>query len=83
MLEGAPVSSSYQVLSPRPGWISVFIRKGDTPLEDINPQLAEAFRHVKPRISHQKSLENSYLDKSVIPLRSENDNEIIKDDNDK
>ncbi|CAH2015367.1 unnamed protein product [Acanthoscelides obtectus] len=32
-----------QNVSPGAGFIPVFIRVGDTPLENINPELAEAF----------------------------------------
>lgn len=32
-----------QVLPNIPGYIPVYIRTGDEPLEDINPALAEAF----------------------------------------
>ncbi|KRT78886.1 hypothetical protein AMK59_8280 [Oryctes borbonicus] len=35
--------STYQEISPKPGYIPVFIRNGNTPLEDINLDLAEAF----------------------------------------
>lgn len=31
------------MLVPKQGYIPVYIRYGDTPLEDINPLLAEAF----------------------------------------
>lgn len=34
-----------QFLPPLSGYIAVYIRPGDTPLEDINPELAEAFRY--------------------------------------
>lgn len=33
----------YQVLSAKDGYIPVYIRVGDTPLDDINPALASAF----------------------------------------
>lgn len=32
-----------QYIEPLPGFIPVYIREGDTPLEDINDDLAEAF----------------------------------------
>ncbi|GJQ65752.1 hypothetical protein Trydic_g11936 [Trypoxylus dichotomus] len=35
--------STYQEISPKPGYIPVYIRDGNTPLEDINLNLAEAF----------------------------------------
>lgn len=38
--DAAPV---YQYLAPRAGYVPVYIRFGDTPLSDINPELDEAF----------------------------------------
>ncbi|XP_050497453.1 uncharacterized protein LOC126878653 [Diabrotica virgifera virgifera] len=37
------VQTSRHFLYGVPGYIPVYIRKGDTPLEEINPNLAEAF----------------------------------------
>ncbi|GBP21087.1 hypothetical protein EVAR_11118_1 [Eumeta japonica] len=37
----------WQYLPAVPGYVPVYIRNGDTPLEDINPELAEAF-HALP-----------------------------------
>ncbi|VVC95548.1 unnamed protein product [Leptidea sinapis] len=37
----------WQFLPEVPGYIPVYIRNGDTPLEEINPELAEAF-HALP-----------------------------------
>lgn len=41
--EGAPRSRARQYLPAIPGYVPVYIRPGDTPLEDINLDLAEAF----------------------------------------
>lgn len=41
--EGAPKSRARQYLPAVPGYVPVYIRSGDTPLEDINLDLAEAF----------------------------------------
>ncbi|KAJ8923847.1 hypothetical protein NQ315_010429 [Exocentrus adspersus] len=42
--EGAPaVATGRQFLPALPGYVPVYIRTGDTPLEEINPDLAEAF----------------------------------------
>ncbi|XP_026496592.1 uncharacterized protein LOC113401078 [Vanessa tameamea] len=38
---------SWQYLPEVPGYVPVYIRNGDTPLEEINPDLAEAF-HALP-----------------------------------
>ncbi|CAO1357400.1 unnamed protein product [Diamesa tonsa] len=34
---------TYQFLEPKAGYVPVYIRLGDEPLENINPNLAEAF----------------------------------------
>uniref|UniRef100_A0A1B0CQ66 Putative conserved secreted protein n=1 Tax=Lutzomyia longipalpis TaxID=7200 RepID=A0A1B0CQ66_LUTLO len=34
---------AYQVLPPREGYVPVYIRYGETPLDEINPSLAAAF----------------------------------------
>lgn len=39
-------SYPYQLLPNREGYIPVYIRMGDTPLNDINPELAVAFHEV-------------------------------------
>ena len=36
----------WQFLPERPGYVPVYIRPGDTPLEEINPYLAEAFHSI-------------------------------------
>lgn len=51
--DAAPVSvvsvdrapNGKQYLPPLSGYIAVYIRPGDTPLEDINTELAEAFKY--------------------------------------
>jgi len=42
--ESAPV---YQFLPPKEGYVPVYIRLGDTPLDEINPDLASAFHEDK------------------------------------
>jgi hypothetical protein len=68
-------------LAPIPGYIPVYIRPGDTPLEDINPELAEAFEHYVLKKSNLPEIRkysfNIYTkphppDKSTV----EKDNEI-------
>jgi hypothetical protein len=41
--DSAPLPA-YQFLPARPGYVPVYIRIGDEPLENINPSLAEAFK---------------------------------------
>lgn len=40
-----------------PGYVPVYIRNGDTPLEEINPELAEAFHALPAGRSAGKQLE--------------------------
>ncbi|XP_050476862.1 uncharacterized protein LOC126866907 [Bombus huntii] len=47
-----------QVLPVIPGYIPVYIRHGDQPLEEINPALAEAF-HEGPSLSKKTDLDNT------------------------
>ncbi|XP_045776638.1 uncharacterized protein LOC123875033 [Maniola jurtina] len=44
LIEARP---KWQYLPAVPGYVPVYIQNGDTPLEEINPDLAEAF-HVFP-----------------------------------
>ncbi|XP_063357690.1 uncharacterized protein LOC134647317 [Cydia amplana] len=49
----------WQFLPPVPGYVPVYIRTGDTPLEEINPELAEAFHALPAGRSAGKELEAS------------------------
>ncbi|XP_063838161.1 uncharacterized protein LOC135087248 [Ostrinia nubilalis] len=49
----------WQFLPPVPGYVPVYIRAGDTPLEEINPDLAEAFHALPAGRSAGKQLEAS------------------------
>ncbi|XP_013188656.2 uncharacterized protein LOC106133470 [Amyelois transitella] len=53
-VEGRP---KWQFLPPVPGYVPVYIRTGDTPLEEINPDLAEAFHALPAGRSVGKELE--------------------------
>lgn len=72
--ESAPaLAKSRQFLPPLPGYIPVYIRPGNTPLEDINLDLAEAFQSYafkQGRLSSARSLSQ---------ILTEND---VKDEND-
>lgn len=50
-LEAAP----YQFLPTREGYVPVYIRLGDTPLNEINPDLAIAFHEVGANARQLKS----------------------------
>lgn len=54
--ESAPVVESYQTLPHVPGYVPVYIRKGDTPLEEINLELAEAFRSHEEKSNYHTAL---------------------------
>ncbi|KAK4872272.1 hypothetical protein RN001_016396 [Aquatica leii] len=67
VIEAAPVSllqKSRQFIPPLPGYIPVYIRLGNTPLEEINLDLADAFRNYavkQARLNNFRSLsENCY-----------------------
>ncbi|RVE54474.1 hypothetical protein evm_000959 [Chilo suppressalis] len=47
----------WQYLPPVPGFVPVYIRTGDTPLDEINPELAEAFHALPAGRSAGKQLE--------------------------
>ncbi|XP_068626318.1 uncharacterized protein [Battus philenor] len=47
----------WQFLPPVPGYVPVYIRTGDMPLEEINPELAEAFHALPAGRSAGKLLE--------------------------
>ncbi|KAF7396462.1 hypothetical protein HZH66_007324 [Vespula vulgaris] len=52
-------SYPYQILPSMPGYIPVYIRNGDQPLEEINPALAEAF-HEHSGLSKSIRLDRNY-----------------------
>lgn len=66
--EGAPaVATGRQFLPALPGYVPVYIRTGDTPLEEINPDLAEAFngystKHARKAFSRSNNAINDKLD---------------------
>lgn len=49
----------WQYLPALPGYVPVYIRTGDTPLEDINPDLAEAFHALPAGRSANKQIDAS------------------------
>ncbi|XP_008545311.1 uncharacterized protein LOC103569682 [Microplitis demolitor] len=56
-------SKPIQILNNKPGYIAVYIRHGNEPLQNINPALAEAF--------HEEIVENG-----VIPIEDHEDSII-------
>uniref|UniRef100_A0A182NEZ3 Uncharacterized protein n=1 Tax=Anopheles dirus TaxID=7168 RepID=A0A182NEZ3_9DIPT len=55
----------YQVLEPREGYVPVYIRLGDQPLADINPELAAAFREPVSRVSRAELAQALQADQGV------------------
>ncbi|XP_055711416.1 uncharacterized protein LOC129806673 [Phlebotomus papatasi] len=43
LVQSSEAAPAYQVLQPREGYVPVYIRYGETPLDEINPNLAAAF----------------------------------------
>nr|XP_023030044.1 uncharacterized protein LOC111517976 [Leptinotarsa decemlineata] len=74
--ESAPaLAKARQILSEIPGYVPVYIRSGETPLEDINPDLAEAFNFYAQkhgRLAFGRSIEGK-SDNSQIKSGSEED----------
>jgi len=56
--ESGPV---YQFLPPREGYVPVYIRVGDTPLDEINPDLALAFHESNIQTGNANDLEEQML----------------------
>uniref|UniRef100_A0A2M4C3E4 Putative secreted protein n=1 Tax=Anopheles marajoara TaxID=58244 RepID=A0A2M4C3E4_9DIPT len=54
MIHAADAAPRYQVLEPREGYVPVYIRVGDQPLADINPELAAAFQESVGRVSRSE-----------------------------
>ncbi|XP_061708542.1 uncharacterized protein LOC133518826 [Cydia pomonella] len=74
----------WQFLPPVPGYVPVYIRTGDTPLEEINPELAEAFHALPAGRSAGKELEASpempeLADQPEIPEQPEKPSKIEND----
>ncbi|KAG7205499.1 hypothetical protein KM043_007481 [Ampulex compressa] len=69
-LVGHAHSVPLQLLPSIPGYIPVYIRYGDQPLEDINPTLAEAF-HEKPSLPKSVRLDDLPGDADLNPEEEE------------
>ncbi|XP_063616919.1 uncharacterized protein LOC134790084 [Cydia splendana] len=74
----------WQFLPPVPGYVPVYIRTGDTPLEEINLELAEAFHALPAGRSAGKELEASpempeLADQPDIPEQPEKPRKIEDD----
>ncbi|KAM7355858.1 uncharacterized protein ACRADG_001803 [Cochliomyia hominivorax] len=60
-------AAPYQELPPRPGFVPVYIREGNTPLSEVNPKLVEAFHEDEESNNIQKEIET--------PKELQNDND--------
>lgn len=69
----------WQFLPEKPGYIPVYIRPGDTPLEEINPDLAEAFHALPAGRSAGKHLDAS-PDTPEIADQPQNDAPDVPED---
>ncbi|XP_044764881.1 uncharacterized protein LOC123321387 [Coccinella septempunctata] len=75
-------SRPYQYVEPLPGLIPVYIRPGNTPLRDINPDLAKAFEIYEQkhgRFDYGRSTKNQEIHKIDIAevKLPEEDNDIV------
>lgn len=64
-------SFPYQFLPMREGYVPVYIRMGDTPLNDINPELAIAFHEIGANGRQLKSNNEVSGTKTVFSLAIE------------
>lgn len=64
-------SYPYQLLPSIPGYIPVYIRNGDQPLEEINPALAEAFHE------HSSLSKSIRLDRNLDATEESRTNSVI------
>ncbi|XP_045482666.1 uncharacterized protein LOC123686515 [Harmonia axyridis] len=75
------LAKTHQYVKPLPGLIPVYIRPDNTPLEDINPDLAEAFEFYEAKHGRlnfgrsSKSKEDDKIDIAEVNLPEE-DNHI-------
>jgi len=71
----------YQFLPPREGYVPVYIRLGDTPLEEINPDLASAFHesNIHARNANDLLEEQMSNDAPASDDLSESVEELLKD----
>lgn len=67
----------WQILPDVPGYVPVYIRNGDTPLEEINPDLAEAFHALPIGRSVSKELEAAPDTPEQEPQTAPKPSEII------
>lgn len=65
MIHAGDAAPRYQVLEPREGYVPVYIRLGDQPLADINPELAAAFREPVSRVSRAELAQALQADQGV------------------
>uniref|UniRef100_A0A182I514 Uncharacterized protein n=1 Tax=Anopheles arabiensis TaxID=7173 RepID=A0A182I514_ANOAR len=79
----ADAAPRYQVLEPRDGYVPVYIRLGDQPLADINPELAAAFREPVARISRAELAQALQADQGVAHSSSLVDSHSASDEHKK
>ncbi|CAO1322537.1 unnamed protein product [Diamesa serratosioi] len=67
LVQLADAKPAYQHLQPKAGYVPVYIRMGDEPLENINPNLAEAFGE---HLLQARNIKEDFLPESA-PLSAE------------
>lgn len=95
--ESAPTAAvkTRQFLFAKPGYVPVYIRPGDTPLEEINPDLAEAFnvydqkngrlfygRYVGDKLNHDKNGDEVHKNSDIVILEQDKADKNEVDDSD-
>ncbi|XP_012060767.1 PREDICTED: uncharacterized protein LOC105624006 [Atta cephalotes] len=64
---GYAYSSPIQYLPSIPGYVPVYIRYGDEPLEGINPELAEAFRETSNSVKNLQKIDHTLAHDNFSP----------------
>lgn len=65
------VSKARQYIEPLPGLVPVYIRPGDTPLEDINLDLAEAFESYARKHGRMSFARASDIPRPSVPTAND------------
>uniref|UniRef100_A0A182R1A5 Uncharacterized protein n=1 Tax=Anopheles farauti TaxID=69004 RepID=A0A182R1A5_9DIPT len=80
MIHAGDAAPRYQVLEPREGYVPVYIRIGDQPLADINPELAAAFREPVSRVSRAELAQALQADQGAAHSSSPFDSHSASDE---
>ncbi|XP_055636271.1 uncharacterized protein LOC129775493 isoform X2 [Toxorhynchites rutilus septentrionalis] len=66
LVQNSVAAPRYQILEHRDGYVPVYIRHGDEPLSDINPDLAVAFHEPVSRVSRAELAQKLQADEAPV-----------------